>query len=119
MSQPKLVWSNGLINGFICSTCKQYNDILDICCPICKSYSEIEPFFRFRVEERRALQSVKDWCQMHRDEELYKKFYNAGVGIAVGTARSEELVEKIEELELIAFEARVKAGALTEEIGRA
>ena len=108
------VGTRGIILGYLCDSCKGYNDILTIHCSLCKTYSDISQTFRWKVAVEReiSIQWGGEDSSMTNDEriELHSKFYKeAGEQIALKAMDYRQCVEWEEQLEHIIIEAKAKA----------
>jgi len=110
--------SSGRIIGWICDSCKLYNDLLRFTC-------HYTPCQTHRPKEldnlARVVVFLRQGCHVHMRlseeefKELHKRFFNEEITfLTVNEMSIQQLEAHIEELELIAVEAKVKIQAAQE-----
>lgn len=124
--EPVLHYFSGFCEGYSCSKCSDYNDILTIRCRHCNSYRD-EEYNHIELElatiVRRGLDlilyNVERKEYIMKDEEradLFSKFYaQAGEEIVINNLSYTQLVEWEETLEKIVIEAKAKIRRSTDE----
>lgn len=106
-----LLIEHGIVKGFHCNSCSGYNDILNHHCIYCKVYKglELESLIdTVKIQIRRGI-LIQPMPKTEMNEELHAKFFN-DEAVIIHEMDIPTLDLRIEELKLIAFEARTRLG---------
>ena len=113
MSEPILQYSNGYVEGYYCSQCNGYNDILNLHCVHCNDYRDREYNhleFEFNTILRRGIiisyeKGFHSNMDNNKRVELHSQFY-AQAGKLIESMTYDQLLAWEEELETIVIEAK-------------